>query len=119
MTTPKFYTDVHIAREAVRQLQVKGVDIIHCGDVDLSDADDLTHLEYATQAGRVMVSCDEGFERYHVAWQKEAKIHGGIVYFRMKDQCQSISIVVNELLFLYQSADYETDLYNQIWRAQG
>ena len=41
------------------------------------------------------------------------------MYFRMKDQCQSISIVVNELLFLYQAADYETDLYNQIWRAQG
>ena len=44
--------------------------------------------------------------------------HAGIVYFRMKDQCQSISIVVRELLFLHEAADYETDLYNQVWRAQ-
>ena len=102
----KFYTDVHIAREAVAQLQNKGVDIIHCGEVDLSDADDLTHLDYATAEGRVMVSCDEGFERYHA--QRQAA-----------GEAQSISVIVNEILFLHEAADYEVDLYNQIWRAKG
>jgi predicted nuclease of predicted toxin-antitoxin system len=116
-STIKFYTDVHIAREAVRQLRQKGIDIIHCGDANLSDADDLVHLEYATQQRRVMVSCDEGFERYHALWQTQGKQHAGIVYFRMQDQCQSISIVVREIIFLHEAADYETDLYNRIWRA--
>ncbi|MCC7450293.1 MAG: DUF5615 family PIN-like protein, partial [Anaerolineae bacterium] len=113
MTPTKFYTDVHVDKEVVRQLRQKGVDIIHCGEVGLSDADDLTHLQYATQQGRVMVSCDEDFERYHAQWQAQGKQHSGIVYFRMADQCQSISIVVREILFLHEVAVYETDLFNQ------
>jgi hypothetical protein len=66
-----------------------------------------------------MVTCDEGFERYHIQWQQADKAHAGIVYFRMKDQCQSISLVVSEILFLHEAADYHNDLYNQIWRVQG
>jgi predicted nuclease of predicted toxin-antitoxin system len=115
----RFFTDVHIAIEAVRQLQKKGVDIIHCGDVGLSDADDRELLRYATQNGRVMVTCDQGFEGYHTEWLKLEHEHAGIVYFRMLDQCQSISVIVRESLFLWEAADYMTDLYNQIWRAQG
>jgi predicted nuclease of predicted toxin-antitoxin system len=114
----KFYTDVHIAREAVDQLRKKGVDIIHCGEVGMSDADDSDHLMYAVKDERVMVTCDADFERYHTEWQAAGHAHCGIVYFRMKDQCQSISVVVRELLFLHEAADYQTDLYNQIWRAQ-
>ncbi len=116
---PRFYTDVHIAREAVRQLRNKGVDIIHAGSVGMADAEDRTHLAYATQERRVMVTCDEDFEHYHAEWQASEREHSGIVYFRMNDQCQSISIVVREILFLWEAANYETDLYNQIWRAQG
>lgn len=115
----KFYTDVHIAREVIRQLRSRDIDIVHCGEVGLADADDITHLDYATKHQRIMVTCDEGFERYHASWQKIKKPHAGIVYFRMKDQCQSVGVIVKELLFLYEAADYDTDLYNQIWRAQG
>lgn len=115
----EFYTDVHISREAVRQLADKGVSIIHCGDVGMSDASDEEHIEYATQNRCTIVTCDEDFERYHADWQQAGREHSGIVYFRMLDQCQSISIVVKEILFLHEAADYEQDLFNQIWRAQG
>ena len=118
MTPIKFYTDVHIAKEAIDQLRTKGVDIIHCGEVGMSDADDIDHLLYAVKDGRVMVSCDDDFVRLHAQWQAAGLEHAGVVYFRMKDQCQSISVVVRELLFLHEAADYETDLYNQVWRAQ-
>ncbi len=115
----KFYTDVHISHEAVRQLSDKGVFIIHCGDEGMSDASDEAHMEFATKHGYVIVTCDEDFERYHVEWQLSGREHSGIVYFRMLDQCQSISIVVKEILFLHSAADYQQDLHNQIWRAQG
>ena len=118
MSQSKFYTDVHVPKEAVRQLREKGVDIIHCGEVDLSNAKDLVHLEYATQQGRVMVSCDKGFERYHAQWQAAGKQHAGIVYFRMEDQCQSIGVIVREIMFLHEAAVYEIDLFNRVWRAQ-
>jgi predicted nuclease of predicted toxin-antitoxin system len=115
----KFFADVHIAKEAVHQLQRKGVDVMHCGDVGMADADDLDLLQYATDNMLIMVTCDEDFERYHAEWQAANKAHTGIVYFRMKDQCQSISVVVREILFLNEAADYDVDLKNQIWRAQG
>lgn len=113
----KFYTDVHIAREAVSQLVKKGVDIIHCSDVGMADAEDPDHLLYAAKNGCILVTCDEDFERHHAEWQKTGREHAGIVYFRMKDQCQSISIVVKEILFLHEAAEYPQDLYNKIWRA--
>ncbi len=83
----------------------------------MADADDRELLQHATNTGRVMVTCDEGFERYHAEWQANGKEHAGIVYFRMKDQCQSISIIVREILFLAEAADYAKDVYNQVWRA--
>jgi len=104
---------------SVLMLLDKGVDIIHCGEVGLSDAKDSVHLQFAVDNERIMVSCDDDFERLHTQWSQEDKEHAGIVYFRMVDQCQSISIVVREIMFLHEAADYETDLYNQVWRAQG
>lgn len=115
---PQFFCDVHISQEVIRQLQSKGVDIVHCGDVGLANADDETLLLYAIENKRVMVSCDDDFQRLHHQWQQAQHEHSGIVYFRMIDQCKSISIVVRELLFLHEAADYETDLYNQVWRVQ-
>lgn len=114
--SPRFFCDVHIALEAVRQLRNKEVDIVHCGEVGLADAKDETLLLYAVEQGRVMVSCDDDFQRLHQQWQEMEREHAGIVYFRMNDQCKSIGIVVKELLFLHEAADHQTDLYNQLWR---
>ena len=112
----KFYTDVHISREAVRQLKLKGVDIIHCSDAGLSDADDETHLSYATRQGRVMISCDSDFEQINAQWQAADRSHAGIVHFTSGEDCKRIGVIVREILFLHEAADYDTDLYNRIWR---
>ena len=84
----------------------------------MSDADDPTHLQYAIITGRVMVSCDRDFETFHAHYLTEGKAHSGIVYFRMNVQCQSISIIVKEILFLHEAANYQEDLYNQFWRVK-
>lgn len=115
--TPKFYLDSHIDKQVAIQLRAKGVDIIHCAEVNMKDATDLDHLIYATQNERTMVTCDAGIERQlHYVWMIEERDHAGIVYFQGEDDCKSISVIVNELLFLFEAADYEKDLYNQFWR---
>jgi predicted nuclease of predicted toxin-antitoxin system len=112
----KFYTDVHIAIEAITQLRSKGVDIIHCSEEGLDEAQDKVLLERAVELERVFVSCDSDFEGYHVEWLQSGKQHVGIVYFRMFDQCQSVGLIVREILFLSEAADTPHDLQNQIWR---
>ena len=60
MTTPlKFYTDSHIQKAVADQLRAQGVDVVRCQDVGMADADDLPHLEYATEEGRVVVTNDK------------------------------------------------------------
>ncbi len=112
-----FFTDDHVSKIAVNQLRRKGVSVIHCTEVDMKRVRDEQLLEYTTQQGYIMVSCDRDFEDLHYQWQMAGRRHGGIVYFRMEDQCKSIGKVVEELLFLFEAADYEADLYNQLWRA--
>ena len=112
----KFYTDVHVPLNAVKQLRLKGVDIIHCGEVGLSNADDSIHFRYAIENQRVMVSCDYDFEHLHVEVLVEGNSHFGVVYFRMNDQCQSISTIVNEIQMLHEISEAEADLSNQFWR---
>lgn len=82
----------------------------------MQDEEDDILLEHATLQGRVMVSCDGDFEQIYVEWQQTEREHGRIVYFRMPDQCKSIGLIVREILFLNEVANYEADLYNQLWR---
>lgn len=112
----RFYADVHVSQTAVRQLQKKGVDIIHCGDVGMADADDPDHLAYAIAAGRVMVTCDEDFVGLHADLLASGESHAGIVYLRMKDQCKSVSVIVRVVLFLHEVSTADTDLVNVLWR---
>ena len=61
MSRAIFYTDAHIHYAAVKQLRDKGVDIVRCQDVGMDDASDSEHLTYATDQGRVVVTCDKDF----------------------------------------------------------
>lgn len=116
MSVPKFYLDVHLPKVAAVQLRRKGIDVVHCSEIGQDNWDDIAHLEFALQQLRIMVTCDEGFEGYSANWHMQGRVHSGIVFFRMEDQCQSISVIVKELEFLALAADYETDLYNRVWR---
>ena len=62
---PKFYSDKHIPKAVAKQLRSRGVDIVRCEDVGLGDADDLTHLEYATREGCAVITNDTDFIRLH------------------------------------------------------
>jgi hypothetical protein len=74
-----FYMDVHIPMQVVLQLRAKGVDVIHANEVSLADADDESHLKYATEQNRVLVSLDRHFREWDAKWKAEGRAHSGII----------------------------------------
>ncbi len=117
---PRFYTDRHIPKAVTSQLQKRGVDIVRCEDVGLSNADDFTHLEYATAEGRVVVSHDTDFVRLHHEWQSEGKKHAGILFCLSHLQGEAgIGTIVSEVMMYHEliaggAGSVESDLVNKL-----
>ena len=109
----KFYTDSHIAKAIVVQLRNRGVDIVRCQDVGMSDADDEEHLEYSTGQGRSVITSDEDFLVLDAQWRSSGKSHAGIIYLP-PDRKDAIGAIVAYMIFLHQAitagaADLATD----------
>lgn len=68
--------DEHIAKAVTEGLRRRGVDVVTVQELGSYAAEDLQHLERATQEGRVVVTQDTDFLRLHAA----GVTHGGIVY---------------------------------------
>lgn len=54
--SPPLLFDVHVHHGAAVRLADEGIDVVHAGDTDLADADDLTLLLAAAEEGRVVVT---------------------------------------------------------------
>jgi predicted nuclease of predicted toxin-antitoxin system len=80
MSRLKFYTDTHIDKQVAIQLRAKGVDVVRCEEVNLAEADDETHLEYAAQHQLALITKDVGFRSSHFRWLSQGKIHQGIFF---------------------------------------
>lgn len=116
----RFYTDTHIAKAVAVQLRSRGVDIVRCKEVGLAEADDETHLQYATDHGRVMVTQDDDFTALSARWRQAGRVHGGImkVSHQYRGEAQ-ISHVVQQLWFYVEAAqagavDYDTEIAGQV-----
>lgn len=72
----KFYTDTHIPKQVAIQLRAKGIEVVRCEDVDMAEADDEAHLEYATENGFAIITKDDDFLTSH----RQGKEHHGIFY---------------------------------------
>lgn len=119
-TPLRFYADTHIPKAVTLQLRSRGVDIVRCEEVGLAEADDLTHLGYATQQGRALVSRDTDFLRHHSEWMSANKQHGGI--FFVQDHLQgekAVGVIVRTLYDYFEliaggAATVEQDIANQV-----
>lgn len=124
-TPLKLYTDTHIAKTVAVQLRNRGVDVVRCEEVGLAEVDDYTHLQYATENGRVLVTRDSDFTRIHAEWQQQGKRHGGILYIRGSIQGKgSIGIIVTRLYDYYllvegEAGSVETDFANRVIYVKG
>lgn len=115
----KFYTDTHIPKAVAVQLKARNIDILRCEDVNMGEADDEEHLEYATAQGRTLISRDRDFWEHHAEWLSQGLHHCGIVLFSNRLQ-GDIGKLVKELFDLYQMIEggagtLENDVYNQVY----
>lgn len=112
---PKFFTDTHVSAKAVEQLRLRGLDIVRCEAVGLAEAKDRELLEFAAKNQRCMVSCDADFRELHFEWVEQEKDHAGIIHMNPERHCKHIGELVRIMLYYYEVADSEEDLFNQIW----
>jgi predicted nuclease of predicted toxin-antitoxin system len=117
----KLYTDSHIAKAVTTQLRKRGVDIVRCQEVGMADIDDdAIHLEYATNEGRAILTCDQDFLVLHHHWHSQGKHHAGIIFVPSEYQ-NNVGMMVKELFMLYAlieggAGNLENDVYDKIYR---
>lgn len=117
---PKFYTDKHIPKAVTTQLRLRGVDIIRCEDVGLGDADDVTHLTFATGEERVVITRDTDFTRLHASLQAEGKYHARIMFCSSDIQGENaVGRIVKEVLMYHElieggAGSVEDDIANRL-----
>lgn len=92
----RYYLDTHIPKAVAEQLRLRGVDVLRCEEVDMADADDTEHLEYATAHERTLISHDADFRDLHSLWLAEGMSHAGIIIFNRRFQ-GNIGKLVREL----------------------
>lgn len=114
----KFYTDTHIAKAVAIQLRNRGVDIIRCEEVNMAEAEDIEHLEYATREGRVIISNDEDFLALDAIWREQGKTHAGIMHCRAQGEI-AIGIIVKKCIALHENivskeGIIENDIVNRV-----
>jgi predicted nuclease of predicted toxin-antitoxin system len=80
MSLLKFYTDTHIDKQVAFQLRQRKIDVIRCEEVDLAEADDEAHLQYAATNGYALITKDAGFRSRHFQWLEHNKAHCGIFF---------------------------------------
>ena len=89
-------------RSMVRALRARGVDVITALDAEMIEREDVEHLDYATEQGRVLCTFNVGdFCRLHSDYAAQGKPHAGIIL--MRQQTYSVGEQMRRLLRLIAS----------------
>lgn len=73
--------DNHVHHGACRELQRRGVDVEHVGDVGLGDADDVEVLEYAIRDERIVAARNYAdFARLVETMNREGRAFPGVLF---------------------------------------
>ena len=78
------YFDEDASRHSlVRELRVRGADVVSALDVGMAGRADEHQLEWAAANGRTLYSFNRGdFYKIHTAWLKQDRSHEGIILSR-------------------------------------
>ena len=72
----RFFLDEHFGRVVARALRQRDIDVDTVAESDRIGEPDESHLVFAAEAGRVVVTRDAGFLRFHAKGTR----HVGIAY---------------------------------------
>lgn len=116
--TLRFYMDSHVPEAVAKQLRVAEVDVIRCQEIDMADAKDIEHLEYATQQGRAVITKDRDFPALHQQWMTDNRQHSGIFFCPYRNE-PSVGLIVKACLFYYRAIEekagtLEEDIENKL-----
>ena len=91
----RFLFDEHIPFAVTQGLRRRGIDVTTAVETGRSGADDEVLLDYARQAGRLLVTQDEDFLRLH----SQGVPHAGLAYY--KQGSRTIGEVIQTLTLLH------------------
>lgn len=92
----RFHLDEHIPRAVAAALRRHNIDVTTTPEVGLRQADDLTHLTFAQREGRVLVTHDADFLRYHA----QGIEHAGIAY--CKKGSRTVGQIIGMLRLMHE-----------------
>jgi len=92
----RFHLDEHVPRAVANALRRLGIDATTTPEAGLRQAVDLAHLAFAKREGRVIVTQDADFLRYHV----QGVPHAGIAYCQKGSR--SIGQMAETLRLMYE-----------------
>lgn len=97
------YLDENVSPKIARQLQNRGIDAISVRELGVLGDADLTHLQRATQLGRVLVTCDADFLRFAADGLEHAGIIFGVqTHHSVGDWVKKLEMIC----FVYAAADF-------------
>ncbi len=91
----RFHLDEHIAHSVATALRRYGIDVSTTTEVGLRQADDLAHLAFTRREGRVIVTHDADFLRYHA----QGVEHAGIAYCKKDARTTGQMIEILRLMY--------------------
>lgn len=94
----RFHLDEHIPHVVAAALRRFGIDVTTTPEAGLRQADDLAHLAFAAKEGRILVTHDADFLRYHA----QGMTHAGIAYCQKGSR--TIGEIVETLRLMYEVA---------------
>lgn len=99
----KFLADENTSLSLIKKIRDFGLDIVHTSEIGLNGKSDLLILEFATNDGRVVLTCDSDFSRIAVT---NPSSDFGIVYLR-PNHIDSIHHLETVRHILAQNLSYE------------
>jgi predicted nuclease of predicted toxin-antitoxin system len=91
----RFHLDESVDIRIGDGLRRRGVDVTYTNEVGLREASDAEQLQFALSEGRVIITCDADFVKFH----REGIPHAGIIFCRSDAR---IGYYVNLLHFASQ-----------------